>query len=156
MNKVDVAVVGAGLAGLHCARSLAAKGVRVALIDRKASVTEAIQTTGIVVRKTWEDFRIPSDQLGAGIREVTLYSPARRTLHLTAGRDEFRLARMPWLLLDLLEQCALAGVRWMPSTRFVSADEDAITIERRGRRAARSALLSRSTARARLHRLVRR
>lgn len=133
MDKVDVAVIGAGLAGLVCARSLAWRGVRVALIDRKASVTDAIQTTGIVVRKTWEDFPLPDEQLGPGIREVTLYSPARRPLRLTADHDEFRVARMPWLLLHLLDECARAGVRWMPSARFVSADETSITVERHGR-----------------------
>lgn len=126
----DAAVIGAGLAGLQCARSLAARGVRVVLIDRKASVADAIQTTGILVRKTWEDFPIPDDVLGVPIREVTLYSPARRPLRLVAGHDEFRVARMSWLLVSMLEQCGRMGVRWMPSTRFVDPE----TIERNGRR----------------------
>ena len=134
MSKADVIVVGAGLAGLQCARSLAIRGARVVLVDRKASVTDAIQTTGIFVRKTWEDFRLPDEQLGPAIREVTLYSPARRTMTLTADHDEFRVARMPWVLVYMLEQCGRAGVRWVPSSRFVSADERGVTIERNGRR----------------------
>jgi flavin-dependent dehydrogenase len=133
VKSVDVAVIGAGLAGLQCARSLAAHGLSVVLIDRKASVTDAIQTTGIFVRKTWEDFPLPSEQFGAPIREVTLYSPSRRALRLTANHDEFRIGRMPWIYLYMLEQCVRAGVRWMPSSRFVNAESGSITIERCGR-----------------------
>lgn len=133
MHRAQTLVVGAGLAGLQCARRLAIRGHDVVLIDRKASVTDGIQTTGIFVRKTWEDFPLPDEQLGAPIREVTLHSPARRAMTLRADHDEFRLGRMPWILLYMLEQCVRAGVRWMPSTRFVSADDDVVTIER-GRR----------------------
>src|SRR5437762_4980657 len=86
----DIAVIGAGLAGLHCSRLLALRGLRVALIDRKRSVADNIQTTGIFVRKTWEDFPLPNEQLGRAIRRVTLYSPARRALELEADHDEFR------------------------------------------------------------------
>jgi flavin-dependent dehydrogenase len=133
MQRAQTLVVGAGLAGLQCARRLASLGADVLLIDRKASVTDSIQTTGIFVRKTWEDFPLPDEQLGAPIREVTLYSPARRAMTLRADHDEFRVGRMPWILLYMLEQCVRAGVRWMPSTRFVSADDDVVTIERGGR-----------------------
>jgi flavin-dependent dehydrogenase len=122
MQKADVLVVGAGLAGLQCARRLAAGGLDVLLIDRKESVADAIRTTGIFVRKTWEDFPLPPEQLGPPIREVTLHSPAGRTHTLTAGHDEFRVGRMAWIYLYMLEQCVRAGVRWMPSTRFVAPD----------------------------------
>src|SRR5438874_12838388 len=91
----DVAVIGAGLAGLHCARLLGAHGLRVALIDRKRSVADNVQTTGIFVRKTWEDFALPPEQLGAPIRRVTLYSPARRAPTAEAARGEVRGGRMP-------------------------------------------------------------
>src|SRR5437773_11489009 len=99
----DVLIVGSGLAGLHCARLLAARGLRVALLDRKASLTDGIHTTGIFVRKTWEDFPLPDEQLGPAIRDVVLYSPARRPLRLAAARGEFRIGRLAWLYLRLLE-----------------------------------------------------
>lgn len=133
MHKADVAVIGAGLAGLQCARSLAARGLHVVLIDRKESVADAIQTTGIFVRKTWDDFPLPDEQLGPPIRDVVLYSPSGRALRLTADHDEFRVGRMPWIYLYMLEQCGRAGVRWMPSSRFVSVDDSMVTIERGGR-----------------------
>src|SRR5436305_6551754 len=134
----DVLVLGAGLAGLHTARLLGARGLRVALIDRKASLTDGIHTTGIFVRKTWEDFPLPDEQLGRGIRDVVLYSPARRPLRLAAARDEFRIGRMAWLYLWLLEQCSRAGVEWMPDANVVALEPQhgstRVTIERRGRR----------------------
>ena len=130
----DVLIVGSGLAGLHCARLLAARGLRVALLDRKASLTDGIHTTGIFVRKTCEDFPLPDEQLGPAIRDVVLYSPARRPLRLAAGRGEFRIGRMAWLYLWLLEQCSRAGVEWMPSSNVVAVEPGRVIVERRGKR----------------------
>ena len=130
----DVIIVGSGLAGLHCARLLGARGLRVALIDRKASLADGIHTTGIFVRKTWEDFPLPDEQLGRPIRDVILYSPARRQLRLAAARDEFRIGRMGWLYVWMLEQCARAGVEWMPGSNVVAVEPGRVTIERRGKR----------------------
>ncbi|HYC58098.1 MAG TPA: NAD(P)/FAD-dependent oxidoreductase [Thermoanaerobaculia bacterium] len=132
MNQpLDVVVIGAGLAGLRCARLLATRGLRVAILDRKASLAAPVHTTGIFVRKTWEDFPLPEEQLGPPIRDVVLYSPSRRTFALRAQRDEFRVGRMAWLYLQLLEQCASAGVRWIPSARVVRCDGAGVTFVRR-------------------------
>jgi flavin-dependent dehydrogenase len=128
----DVAIVGAGLAGLQCARLLAARGLRVVLLDRKASLAAPVHTTGIFVRKTWEDFPLPAEQLGPPIRDVILYSPARRTLQLQAPRAEFRIGRMSWLYLFLLEQCARAGVQWIPNARVIGCDERGVALAGRG------------------------
>ena len=129
-NHYDVAVVGAGLAGLQCARHLAARGLRVILLDRKSTVAGPVHTTGIFVRKTWEDFPLPEEQLGPGIRDVVLHSPSGRTLPLRAARAEFRIGRMSWLYLWLVEQCVRAGVTWMPSTRLVGCDDDGLRVIR--------------------------
>lgn len=136
--QTDTVVVGAGLAGLQCGRLLASRGVRVVLLDRKRSVADSVHTTGIFVQRTWEDFPLPDEQLGRPIRRVTLYSPARRALRLVAAGDEFRVGRMSWLYLYLLEQCVRAGVTWMPSSRLVTCEPlpggTAVTLERGARR----------------------
>jgi flavin-dependent dehydrogenase len=132
-SSCDVAIVGAGLAGLRCARLLAARGLRVTLLDRRESVSGPVHTTGIFVRKTWEDFPLPAEQLGPPIAEVRLYSPARRMLTLRGARGEFRVGRMGWLYLQLLEQCAQAGVHWIPGARVVRHDDGQLAFVRRGR-----------------------
>src|SRR5437763_12512534 len=126
----DVLVLGAGLAGLHTARLLGARGLRVALIDRKASLTDGIHTTGIFVRKTWEDFPLPDEQLGAPIREVFLYSPASRCIRLEADHDEFRIGNMQWIYLSMLDSCSRAGVQWLPSSRVIASEGGSITVLR--------------------------
>ncbi len=138
MHTTDIAIIGAGLAGLRCARLLAARGLSVVLLDRKQSIAAPVHTTGIFVRKTWEDFPLPEEQLGPPIREVVLYSPARRSIALHAQRDEFRVGKMSWLYLQLLEQCAQAGVKWIPGARVVSVNP--LTYVRNGQT---SALLAR-------------
>ncbi|HEU0254089.1 MAG TPA: NAD(P)/FAD-dependent oxidoreductase, partial [Pyrinomonadaceae bacterium] len=115
----DVTIVGAGLAGLQCARLLAQKGLRVLLVDRKNTLDQKIHTTGIFVRRTLEDFDIPDDCLGPPIRHVTLYSPALRAMELVSEHDEFRIGRMGQLYQRYLQQCLLAGVEWVPETSYL-------------------------------------
>ena len=116
----DVAIIGAGLAGLQCARLLARQGVKVLLVDRKNTLEQKIHTTGIFVRRTLVDFDIPDDCLGPPIKHVTLYSPAHRSLELTSEHDEFRVGRMGQLYQRYLQQCLHSGVHWLPQTSYLS------------------------------------
>ena len=118
MQHYDVVIVGAGLAGLQCARLLGKSGISVLLVDRKDSLDQSIHTTGIFVRRTLEDFDIPEDCLGPAVRHVTLYSPSRRSMDLASEQDEFRVGRMGKLYVRYLEQGLRAGVAWMPGTRY--------------------------------------
>jgi len=119
MKHYDTIIIGAGLAGLQCARLLGRKGLSVLLVDRKASLDTSIHTTGIFVRRTLEDFDLPEDCLGPAIRDVTLYSPSRRSMDLTSQHDEFRIGRMGRLYARYLDHCLRAGVDWLPGTRYV-------------------------------------
>jgi len=118
MEHYDVIIIGAGLAGLHCARLLGRRGLRVLLVDRKDSLNNSIHTTGIFVRRTLEDFDIPDDCLGPAVRHVTLYSPSRRRMELVSPHDEFRVGKMGQLYTRYLDHCLLAGVAWLPGTRY--------------------------------------
>src|SRR5215510_6590085 len=115
----DVTIIGAGLAGLQCARVLARQGVNVLLVDRKNTLDQKIHTTGIFVRRTLVDFDLPDDCLGPPIKHVTLYSPALRPLELVSQHDEFRIGRMGQLYQRYLHQCLLAGVHWLPHTSYL-------------------------------------
>ncbi len=122
MEDYDVIVVGAGLAGLQCARLLGRQGLAVLLVDRKASPDASIHTTGIFVRRTLEDFDLPENCLGPPVRHVTLYSPRRRAMALESPHDEFRVGRMGRLYLHYLHECLRAGVEWWPGTRYAGSE----------------------------------
>ncbi len=133
--RVDVLVVGAGLAGLECARRLGEAGVRVLLADRKPAVDHAVHTTGIFVRRTLESFPLPDDCLGPPVRRVALYSPRGRALELESPHDEFRVGRMGALYQRTLDDCVRVGVEWAPSTTLAALEPDgAAVLERAGRR----------------------
>jgi flavin-dependent dehydrogenase len=119
MDNYDVTIIGAGLAGLQCARLLARKGLRVLLVDRKNALDQKIHTTGIFVRRTLLDFDIPDDCLGPPIKHVTLYSPALRSMEFVSEYDEFRVGRMGQLYQRYLQQCLIAGVQWLPETSYL-------------------------------------
>jgi hypothetical protein len=48
------------------------------LVDRRARLTDGIRTTGIFVRRTFDDFALPPGCLGPPIRRVLLYPPSLR------------------------------------------------------------------------------
>src|SRR6267142_2860091 len=134
MQHYDVIVIGAGLAGLQCSRLLGKKGLRVLLVEQKSALDQSIHTTGIFVRRTLEDFALPEDCLGPPVRDVTLYSPARRSMDLSSPHDEFRVGRMGLLYERLLNSSIRAGVEWMPGTHHASSarlkDEIIVRLDR--------------------------
>ncbi len=118
-GQVDVLVVGAGLAGLHTARLLAEQGHDVLLAERRPTLTGAIRTTGIFVRKTLDDFPLPDDCLGPPIRRVVLYPPdLQRPVELISERDEYRVGDMAPLYVAAARAAADAGVRIALGTRY--------------------------------------
>jgi flavin-dependent dehydrogenase len=118
-TAVDVLVVGAGLAGLHTATSLARRGHAVLLVERRSSLAATIRTTGIFVRRTLDDFPLPPEHLGPAIRRVVLYPPdRRRPVTLTSPRDEFRVGDMAPLYLAAAASAVEAGVQLSLATRY--------------------------------------
>ncbi|MDP6468694.1 MAG: NAD(P)/FAD-dependent oxidoreductase [Pirellulaceae bacterium] len=122
MERTDVLIVGAGLAGLQASRLLARRGHKVVLVDRKSRLDEAVHTTGIFVRRTLEDFWLPPECLGPPVSHVQLYSPGRRSMMLTSPHEEFRVGRMGPLYRRMLEEALAAKVDWRGNTTFVSSE----------------------------------
>jgi flavin-dependent dehydrogenase len=146
-TSYDVTIIGAGLAGLQCARLLARQGLSVLLVDRKNTLDQKIHTTGIFVRRTLVDFDLPKTVLGPPIKHVTLYSPAHRSLELVSQHDEFRIGRMGQLYERYLQQCRHAGVQWSPNTSYLghSTSADGKLTVQLGRRVPRRRPLRRAT-----------
>ncbi|MFN2393527.1 MAG: NAD(P)/FAD-dependent oxidoreductase [Pyrinomonadaceae bacterium] len=137
MKNFDVIIVGAGLAGLQCAKLLSQRGAKILLVDRKIDLTKGVHTTGIFVRKTFEDFEFPAGALGKVIRNVALYSPRMKRLALRSAKDEFRVGKMGLIYKEFLQECLENGVEFKFGTRYVSAaatfeGETIIKLEKRG------------------------
>ncbi len=122
MKPFDAVVVGAGLAGLQCALELLRRGRRVLLVDRKECPSQVVHTTGILVRRTLEDFEFPPDLLGPVVRHVTLHSPSGRTLELESPHEEFRVGDMGRIYQRMLDEAFSLGIEWLPSTHFVRSE----------------------------------
>ncbi|MEW9554443.1 FAD-dependent monooxygenase [Nonomuraea sp. NPDC050783] len=122
MRRVDVLVVGAGLAGLHTARLLAGSGLEALVVERRRSLSAGVRTTGIFVRRTLDDFDLPEHLLGPGIRDVLLYPPSRRApVRLSSDRDEYRVADMPGVYAYARAAAEAAGARVLLGVRYVRA-----------------------------------
>src|SRR2546426_8924560 len=116
---------GSGLAGRPPATLLAERGHDVLLVERRLRLTDAIRTTGIFVRRTLDDFALPSECLGPPIRRVVLYPPAlRRPVTLVSPRDEYRVGDMARLYLAAASAATDAGVRLVLGTRYVGRQDD--------------------------------
>ncbi len=124
MKSFDVVIIGAGLAGLQCARLLAKENVKVLLVDRKEDLSKGVHTTGIFVRKTFEDFEFPANTLGKPISDVTLYSPKLKSFSMNSENPEFRVGKMGVLYQTYLQECIDLGVEFLNGARFISSQTE--------------------------------
>ena len=121
----DVTIIGAGLAGLQLASLLARGGASVLLVDARRRVADCVRTTGIFVRRTFEDFPSLNPFLGPAIRTIGLHSPGGRAIELESEHDEFRVGRMHGLYDAMLRQAERAGAEWRPATTYTALWLDA-------------------------------
>ncbi|MEP6902662.1 MAG: NAD(P)/FAD-dependent oxidoreductase [Actinomycetota bacterium] len=136
MKEFDVVIIGAGLAGLQCAKLLAQRSAKILLVDRKTDLSKGIHTTGIFVRKTFEDFAFPDGALGKPIRNVALYSPKLKSIKLESEKDEFRVGKMGLIYDEFLQDAVADGVRFARATSYKGAEitdgETIVKLEKKG------------------------
>jgi flavin-dependent dehydrogenase len=104
----DIHIVGAGFAGLACARAAARRGLRVLVTDRKGAPGERVHTTGLVVKEAAERWEIPA-ALTRRVHGIRLYSPSLRTLDLTSAGYYFLATDTPALMRWLTREASRAG-----------------------------------------------
>ncbi len=126
MKHFDAVIIGTGLAGLQCARLLARRGAKILLVDRKSDLTKGVHTTGIFVRKTFEDFEFPEGTLGKPIKNVALYSPKLKSISLESEKDEFRVGKMSLIYDEFLQNAVAEGVRFACATRYLRSEPSAV------------------------------
>jgi flavin-dependent dehydrogenase len=106
----DVAIVGAGFAGLACARAGARRGLRVLVTDRKRAPGERVHTTGLVVKEAAERWEIPS-ALTRRVHGIRLYAPSLRSLDLASAGYYFLATDTAALMRWLTREAARCGAR---------------------------------------------
>jgi flavin-dependent dehydrogenase len=104
----DIHIVGAGFAGLACARAAARRGLRVLVTDRKRAPGERVHTTGLVVKEAAERWEIPA-ALTRRVHGIRLYSPSLRTLDLASAGYYFLATDTPALMRWLAREAARSG-----------------------------------------------
>ncbi len=111
--KVDLAVVGASFAGLACARAAALGGLRVAVIEKKATAGEKLHTTGLVVKDAVDSVAWLREVPAALVRRidgVRLYAPNLRHVDLAAPGYYFWATDAPALMDWMVESVRACGV----------------------------------------------
>jgi len=136
MKTFDAVIIGAGLAGLQCAKLLSRQGAKILLVDRKSDLSKGVHTTGIFVRKTFEDFEFPEGTLGKPIKNVTLYSPKLKSVNLESEKAEFRVGKMGLIYDEFLQDAVANGVRFARATSYKGAEmlngETIVKLEKKG------------------------
>ena len=118
----DLIIIGAGFAGLACARNAALRGLKVRVLERKAHLRQGLHTTGILVQEAhdWLTAHIGEvpQQLRLPVAGVRLYAPSRKSLQLSAPGYRFFTTDTGGLLEWMAQEAILAGVSIEYDTRF--------------------------------------
>jgi geranylgeranyl reductase family protein len=119
----DLVIVGAGFAGLACARTAALQGLRVCVLERKRAIGTRTHTTGIVVKEAAEEWEVPR-RLSRRISGVRLYAPSLRSIDLDSPGYYFLATDTPALQRWLARGAQHAGVRIVGGTPFLGANRE--------------------------------
>ena len=109
-------VVGAGFAGLACAKRAAERGLSVLVIDQQPSPGRHVHTTGILVEEAQAEWVAPS-ALVRKLSRVRLYAPSQRYVDLRCNGYHFFATDTVELMRFLADDTRRAGVE----IRFGSA-----------------------------------
>ena len=120
----DCVVVGASFAGLACAHALASAGMRVTVLEKKASSGEKLHTTGIIVKDAIDQVALldglPSE-LVRRINGVRLYAPNMAHIDLAAPGCYFLATDTPRVMHWLAARAEQVGTRIAYQTSFAQA-----------------------------------
>jgi digeranylgeranylglycerophospholipid reductase len=108
MEQNDITVIGAGFAGLACAKSAARQGMKTMVLERKPCPGTNIRTTGILVKEAADLLKLPP-HLGRNIGGVRLYAPGGKCIDLTSPGYSFVATDTPGMMRWLAAQAESAG-----------------------------------------------
>jgi flavin-dependent dehydrogenase len=124
----DLVVVGAGFAGLACARRAALAGLSVVLLEKKHSAGARLHTTGMIVKDAVDSIRWLRDVPGELVRPiegVRLYAPNLRHVALRAPGYYFWATDATGLLDWMVGSVRAAGAQVRFGALFTGAQRAA-------------------------------
>jgi geranylgeranyl reductase family protein len=129
----DLAIAGAGFAGLACARSAAMRGLSVLVLERQTDPGQAIHTTGLLVKEAAERWEVPA-RLTRRIRGVRLYAPSLAHVDLAMPGYYFLATDTAGLMRWFADEARRAGARLAYGTAFrgASLDRDRVVLDDAG------------------------
>lgn len=119
-HTCDLAVIGAGFAGLACARRAAERGLSVVVVDRKREPGERIHTTGILVKEAWEEWSAP-DELVRKVSRVRIHTPSQQSVELKRNDYFFLATDTAALLRHLVDETRGAGAEIRFGEKYAGA-----------------------------------
>ena len=124
MKSYDLVIVGAGFAGLACARRAAALGLATLIIERQPEPGASIHTTGLLVQEVVERLAPPCGLLRR-IEGVRLYAPSLRHIDLAASGYGFHATDTAGLMRWMAAEAERAGaeLRWSSPYRDAHRDK---------------------------------
>ena len=122
IDSWDLVVVGAGFAGLACAKRAAERGLSVLAIDRQPSPGRHVRTTGILVKEAQAAWPAPPP-LVRRLSRVRLYAPSHRYVELANNGYDFLATDTAELMGFLTDETRRAGAEVRFGTAFAGATE---------------------------------
>lgn len=119
-NRYDLVIVGAGFAGLACAQAARARGLSVAVIEKKNEAGASVHTTGILVREAAEIWQVPA-ALTHRIHRVRLYAPSLTYVDLASPGYYFLATDTPELLRWSARETEAAGAKLFFDAAYAGA-----------------------------------
>lgn len=122
-DKRDVVVVGAGFAGLACAKRAAERGLSVLVVDQQLAPGQYVHTTGILVREAEAEWPAPASMVRK-LSRIRLYAPSQRYVDLAREGYYFLATDTAALLRHLADVVRRAGADVRFATPFRGAGSD--------------------------------
>ena len=125
LSDHDLAIVGAGFAGLACARAAASRGLSTIVLDRKPEPGAKPHTTGLLVREVADDLR-PPPAIVRRIDRIRLYAPNLSHVDLTSPGYYFLATDTGAMMRWLANQAREAGARLALHTEVRGIDRSSL------------------------------
>jgi len=141
----DVAVIGAGPAGLYAAQQLATAGLDVAVLDAQETIGEDAVCSGVIGEEAFVRFGLPVRAVINHIYSIRAISPAGRMLELRSPTPVARVVDKAGFNRDLanLARCAGAEICLGRLVYAIDRRKDGVRLRFRSRQGADGKLRSR-------------